>query len=143
MKKLSILLSLVFSQVAMAADIKVENAWMRATVPGQEVAGAFMNITSTDNAKLVGVTSPAAGKLELHFMSMDKGVMEMREVKAIDLPKGKTVQLAPGGLHIMLFDLKQPMKQGDTLPMTLDIITANKHHESIRVDVSVRDLGGK
>ncbi len=143
MKKLSILLSLLFSQAAMAADIKVENAWMRATAPGQEVAGAFMSITSTDNAKLVGVTSPAAGKLELHSMSMDKGVMEMREVKAIDLPKGKTVQLAPGSLHIMLFNLKQPMKQGETLPMTLDIVTANKHHESIKVDVSVRDLGGK
>jgi hypothetical protein len=102
-----------------------------------------MNITSTDNAKLVGVSSPAAGKLELHSMSMDKGVMEMRQIKTIELPKGKTVQLAPGGLHVMLFDLKQPMKQGETVPMTLDIVTADQHHESIKVDVSVRDLGGK
>jgi hypothetical protein len=143
MKKLSILFSIIFSQAAMAADIKVEHAWMRATAPGQEVAGAFMDITSTDNAKLVGATSPAAGKLEIHSMSMNNGVMEMRQMKSINLPKGKTIQLAPGGLHVMLFDLKQPMKQGETIPMTLDVITADKHHESIKVDVSVRDLGGK
>jgi hypothetical protein len=143
MKKLSILFSIIFSQAAMAADIKVEHAWMRATAPGQEVAGAFMDITSTDNAKLVGATSPAAGKLEIHSMSMDNGVMEMRQMKSIDLPKGKTIQLAPGGLHVMLFDLKKPFKQGETIPMTLDVVTADKRHESIKVDVSVRDLGGK
>jgi hypothetical protein len=74
---------------------------------------------------------------------MNNGVMEMRQMKSINLPKGKTIQLAPGGLHVMLFDLKQPMKQGETIPMTLDVITADKHHESIKVDVSVRDLGGK
>jgi hypothetical protein len=143
MKKLSILFSIIFSQAAIAADIKVEHAWMRATAPGQEVAGAFMDITSTGNAKLIGVTSPAAGKLELHSMSMDNGVMEMRQMKSIDLPKGKTIQLAPGGLHVMLFDLKKPMKQGETVPITLDVVTADQHHESIKVDVSVRDLGGK
>lgn len=143
MKKLSILLGIVFSQVAMAADIKVENAWMRATAPGQAVAGAFMEITCPVNAKLVGATSPAAGKLELHTMSMDNGVMEMRQVPAIDLPKGKTIKLAPGGLHVMLFDLKQPMKQGTTIPVTLDIVNADKQHENIKVDVTVRDLGGK
>jgi hypothetical protein len=143
MKKLTILLGIVLSQTAIAADVKVDNAWMRATAPGQEVAGAFMNITSTDNAKLVGVSSPVAGKLELHSMSMDKGVMEMRQLKTIDLPKGKTVQLAPGGLHVMLFDLKHPMKQGETVPMTLDIVTADQHHESIKVEVMVKDLGGK
>jgi hypothetical protein len=76
-------------------------------------------------------------------MSMDKGVMEMRQLKTIDLPKGKTVQLAPGGLHVMLFDLKHPMKQGETVPMTLDIVTADQHHESIKVEVMVKDLGGK
>ena len=142
MKKLSFILSIVFSQVAMAADIKIENAWMRATAPGQAVAGAFMEITSPVNAKLVGATSPAAGKLELHLMNMNNGIMEMREVKSIDLTKGKTIKLAPGGLHIMLFNLKQSVKQGDTVPMTLDIITANKH-QSLKVDISVRDLGGQ
>jgi hypothetical protein len=143
MKKLSILFSIIFSQAAIAADIKVEHAWMRATAPGQEVAGAFMDITSTGNAKLIGVTSPAAGKLELHSMSMDNGVMEMRQMKSIDLPKGKTIQLAPGGLHVMLFDLKKPMKQGETVPITLDVVTADQRHENIKVDVSVRNLGGK
>ncbi len=146
MKKLSIILGIVCSQAAMtamAADIKIENAWMRATAPGQAVAGAFMEITSPANAQLVGATSPAAGKLELHTMSMNNGIMEMRQVPAIDLPKGKTIKLAPGGLHVMLLDLKQTMKQGEIIPMTLDVITTNKHHESIKVDVRVRDLGGK
>lgn len=143
MKNLTLLLGIVFSQATMAADIKVDNAWMRATAPGQEVAGAFMNITSTDNAKLVGVSSPAAGKLGLHSMSMDNGIMEMRQINTIALPKGKTVQLTPGSLHVMLFDLKHPMKQGETVPMTLDIVTADQHHASIKVEVIVKDLGGK
>ncbi|NOT17004.1 MAG: copper chaperone PCu(A)C [Sulfuriferula sp.] len=143
MKKAALLLSLIFAQTAFAADIKVSNAWMRATAPGQAVAGAFMDITSPVNAQLISATSPAAGKLELHTMSMDKGIMDMHEVKQIDLPKGKTISLAPGGLHVMLFDLKQAMKQGDSIPMKLDIVTANKKHQYININVSVRDLGGK
>jgi hypothetical protein len=143
MKKIALLLSLMLAQTAFAADIKVSNAWMRATAPGQEVAGAFMDITSTVNAKLISASSPAAGKLELHTMSMDKGIMDMHEVTQIDLPKGKTISLAPGSLHVMLFDLKQAMKQGDSIPMTLDIVTANKKHQYINIKVSVRNLGGQ
>ena len=142
MKRWAILVGMLLTQVAVAADVKVEQAWMRATAPGQEVAGAYLNITSAVDAKLVGVSSPAAGTVQLHTMSMNQGVMEMREMKEIALPKNKTVKLAPGGLHIMLFDLKQTMKPGDVVPMTLDVATSARHHEKIEVKVEVRDLGG-
>lgn len=142
MKYLAILVAALCAQIALAADVKVEHAWMRATAPGQEVAGAFMDITSATDASLVGVSTPAAGTAQLHTMNMDGGVMEMREMKEIALPAHKTVKLAPGGLHIMLFDLKQAMKPGDVIPVTLDIVTSPRHHEKIDVKVEVRDLGG-
>jgi periplasmic copper chaperone A len=142
MKRLAILLGMLCTQAALAGDVTVEHAWMRATAPGQAVAGAFMDITSAADAKLVGASSPLAGTAQLHTMSMSQGMMDMHEVKDIPLPKGKTVKLAPGGLHVMLFDLKQPMKQGDVVPLTLDIVTAPGHHEKVDVKVEVRDLGG-
>lgn len=142
MKRLAILVGMLCAQIALAADVKVEHAWMRATAPGQAVAGAFMDITSASDARLMGASSPVAGTVQLHTMSMTDGVMEMREMKEIALPKNKTVKLAPGGLHIMLFDLKQAMKPGDVIPVTLDIATTPKHHEKVEVKVEVRDLGG-
>ncbi|OIQ62948.1 hypothetical protein GALL_555170 [mine drainage metagenome] len=142
MKNLAILVGMLCTQIALAADVKVEHAWMRATAPGQEVAGAFMDISSATEATLVGVSTPAAGTAQLHTMSMNGGVMEMREMKEIALPAHKTVKLAPGGLHIMLFDLKQAMKPGDVIPVTLDIATSARHHEKMEVNVEVRDLGG-
>ncbi len=110
MKRLGILALVFMAQGAMAAGVSIENVWIRATVPDQQVAGAYMEITSPVNARLVGAQSPAAGSMEIHFMRMNHGVMEMREIKALPLPKGKTVTLAPGGFHLMLFDLKQPFK---------------------------------
>lgn len=130
------------AQAAVAAEVKVENAWMRATAPGQQVAGAFMDITSPVDAKLVGAASPVAGSMEVHSMRMNQGVMEMREIKALALPKNKTVRLAPGGFHLMLFDLKQAMKPGETVPITLTIETADKKRATVAVQAQVRDLGG-
>ncbi|BBP02598.1 transporter [Sulfuriferula plumbiphila] len=138
------MLALAFiAQTAMAADVKVENVWMRATVPGQQVAGAYMDITSPVNARLVGVQSAAAGSMEIHFMRIHHGVMEMREVKALPLPRGKTVKLAPGGFHLMLFDLKRPFKTGETVPIKLTIETADKKRETMDVTAQVRDLNGQ
>lgn len=138
------ILALAFiAQTAMATDTKVENVWMRATVPGQQVAGAYMEITSPVNARLLGAQSPAAGSMEIHFMRMDHGVMEMREVKTLPLPKGKTVKLAPGGFHLMLFDLKQPFKTGETVPIKLTIETADKKRETVEVTAQVRGLSGE
>ena len=106
MKRLVILVGMLLTQVALAADENVEQAWLRATAPGQEVAGAYMNITSTTAAKLVGASSPAAGPVQLHIMTKANGVMEMHELKNIAYPKKKTLKLGHGGMHNMLFVLQ-------------------------------------
>lgn len=142
MKRMTILAFALLAQSAWATDIKVDNAWLRATVPGQQVAGAFMDITSPVNAKLIGAKSDVAGSMEMHSMSMKNGVMEMREIKTLPLPKGKLVKLSPGGFHLMLFDLKQPMKAGEIVPIKLTIETANKKQEIIEVKAQVRDMQG-
>ena len=118
---------------AWAGQITVSNAWVRATVPGQEVAGAFMDIQSDANARLVSVRSTAIPRVEVHEMKMDGDVMRMREVKAIDLPKGATVSLKPGGYHIMLMNLKKPIAAGDKIPLTLVIETQGKR-EKVQVE---------
>lgn len=143
MMKQFILLGLLLAHTAMAANVKVANVWMRATAPGQQVAGAYMDITSPVNAALIKVQSPAAGRMEIHLMQMNHGVMEMREVKTLALPKGKTVKLAPGGFHLMLFDFKQPFKAGEMVPITLFIETADKKQETVNVVAEVRDLNGQ
>ncbi len=133
-----ILLASVLTLPALAADIKIENAWVRAPAPGQQVVGGFMDITSPRDAKLISVSSNVAGTTELHEMRMKDGVMIMRPVQHIVLPKGQTVKLEPGGLHIMLIDLKKPLKSGDKIDIRLKIKQGNKQ-ESVKVNAEVRD----
>ena len=102
-----------------AQTVEVTGAWVRATVPGQQGTGAFMRITARDGARLVGVSSPVAGVAEVHEMKMDGDIMKMRAVPALELPPGQTVQLRPGGYHLMLMELKQPLPKGSTVPLTL------------------------
>lgn len=143
MKQFILLGLLLLAHTAMAANVKVTNVWMRATAPGQQVAGAYMDIASPVNATLIKIQSPAAGRMEIHLMQMNHGVMEMREVKTLALPKGKTVKLAPGGFHLMLFDFKQPFKAGEMVPIKLFIETADKKQETVNVVAEVRDLNGQ
>ena len=112
--------SLVVASVAAAAQpVQVSNAWMRPTVPGQQATGAYMSLTAPKALTLVGISTPAAGIAEVHEMKMDGDVMKMREIPALALPAGKTVNLKPGGLHVMLMDLKQPVAKDTRVPMTL------------------------
>lgn len=107
---------------AFAADapVDVQHAWARATVKGQMATGAFMTLTAKEGVKLVGVASPVAGVAQVHEMKMEGGVMKMAEVKGgLALPTGKAVELKPGGYHIMLMDLKAPLENNSTLPVTL------------------------
>ena len=124
-----------------AEMVSVGNAWARATAPGQKTAGAYMELTSEVDAALVAVASPAAGKTELHTMSMDGGVMRMRPVAKIDLPAKKAVKLAPGGLHVMLLDIRQPLKEGDKVPLTLTIRGGGNAQSTIKVEAQVRAAG--
>ena len=102
-----------------SANVDVKDAWVRSTVPGQMGTGAFMKITAKTGAKLVGVSSPVAGVGEVHEMTMDKDIMRMRAVPALDLPAGKTIELKPGSYHVMLMDLKQPLLKDSKVPLTL------------------------
>jgi len=104
-----------------AGDIQVQNAWARATAPGQDAASVDLSITSKQAAALTGVSSPVARTAALHSMVMEGGMMRMREVASIDLPPGKSVNLGKSGYHVMLVGLKAPLKEGDSVPLMLSI----------------------
>lgn len=116
-----------------AGDVKIDHAWVRATAPGQKVAGAFMEITADRDMELVAGTTPRANHVELHFMRMDGGVMEMRELESIKLPKGKAVSLEPGGLHAMLIGLTSQVVTGEKVPMTLTFRDSQGKQENIGI----------
>ena len=121
-------------------DIEVSAAWVRATAPGQDTAGVDMTITSKHAARLVGVSSPVAKSAELHSMMNMAGMMEMREVDAVDLPSGKPVNLGASGYHVMLNQLKAPLKEGDSVPLILSIMVGENEMVKIRTTAEVRSL---
>ncbi len=128
---------------AFAGDIEIKAPWVRGTVAGQTATGAFMEVTSKAGATLVGAASPVAGLTEIHEMKMDGGVMKMRAIARLDLPAGKPVVLGPGGYHVMLMNLKQTIKTGESVPLTLQFETRDKKAETIDVVAEVRDPTGK
>lgn len=120
-----------------AQTVEVTNAWVRATVPGQKATGAFMSLTAKDGARLVGASSPVAGLAEVHEMKMDGDIMRMRALPLLDLPAGKTVQLKPGGYHLMLTELKQPLPKAGTMPLTLRFVDAKGTESRLELNVPV------
>ena len=122
------------------SPVEVSNAWARATVPAQTVGGVYMDIRSATSARLVGAATSAAARAEIHNMTMENGVMKMSPVNGIELPAGQSVKLAPGGYHVMLLDLKQPLKAGDSVPVTLTIERADKSRTSLDVKAEVRAI---
>ena len=123
---------------AFAQNVTVTDAWARATVQGQKATGAFMKITAKDNAKLVGVSSPAAGVAEIHEMKMEKDIMKMAALpNGLDLPAGKAVELKPGGYHVMLMDLKAPLAKDTTVPVTLTFQDAKGVKSNVELKVQV------
>ena len=116
----------IVSGIAAAEDyqvktLRVSNPFTRATPPGAKVAGDFMSIENQgkDADRLVSASSPVACVVEIHEMTMDGGLMKMRAVKGVDLKPGATIELRPGGYHVMLEDLKRPLKDGEQIPLTL------------------------
>ncbi len=130
-----------WSVLAGAADLRVHDAWARATLPGQKVAGVFMTLTSTSGARLVGVESQAARVAEIHEMRHEDGVMKMRQREALDLPPGEAVKLAPGGYHVMLMDIRQPLAAGQEVTLTLVLEQGGSRH-SVQVIAPVKAAGG-
>ena len=125
-----------------AGDIQISGAWSRATAPGQDAASVDMTITSKQAATLVGVSSPVARTAELHSMTTEGGMMKMREVKSIALPAGKHVNLGESGYHLMLTGLKAPLKEGETVPLTLSIKVGKQGAVKIETVAEVRSLTG-
>ena len=129
-----------------AQTITISNAWARATVQGQKATGAFMTVTSKENAKLVAVSSPVAGIVEIHEMKMEKDVMKMSALpNGLDLPAGKAVELKPGGFHIMLMDLKLSLTKDVAVPLTLTFqdSSGKKSQQVVQVPVSVQPPSGQ
>ena len=123
---------------ASAQNVTVTDAWARATVQGQKATGAFMKITAKDSAKLVGVSSPVAGVVEIHEMKMDKDVMKMSALpNGLELPAGKAVELKPGGYHVMLMDLKAPLAKDTTIPLTITVQDAKGVKSTVELKLLV------
>jgi len=139
-KQLIALSFFAFFSLAAAAEVTVTAPWARATVASQKSSGAFLQLQSSKATRLVAASSPLAGRVELHEMSMQNNVMSMRALSAIDLPAGQLVELRPGAFHVMLFDLRQPLKAGDKLPLTLEFDDGHNGRESITVQAEIREL---
>jgi copper(I)-binding protein len=130
------LAALLFALPAVA-QVTVTDAYVRSTVKGQMATAAFMKLQSAKDARLVEAKSPVAGVVEIHEMVMQDNVMRMRAVDAVDLPAGRKVELKPGGYHVMLMDIKQRVKTGDVVPVTLVIDTGGKR-ETMEIRAPVR-----
>jgi len=120
------------------ADVDVKAAWARPTVAGQMGTGAFMQLMSRDGARLLGASSDVAGVVEIHEMAMEGNVMRMRPIRVLDLPPGGTVDLKPGGHHMMLMDLKRPLAVGEKIKVNLQLETRDKKLVTQPIEVEVR-----
>ena len=125
-------------QAALAQDVEVTGAWARATVQGQTASGVFMHLTARQGARLVAASTPVAGVAEVHEMRMEGDVMKMAALKdGLALPAGKTVDLQPGGYHLMLQDLKLPLKKESSIPLSLVFVDAKGQRSTLELKVPV------
>ena len=139
-----LLLALAASLVATvtSAQTTASDPWVRGTVAQQKATGLFVQLTSVQGARLLSASSAAAASVEIHEMAMNGNVMTMRVLtEGLVLPAGKAVALKPGGQHLMLQGLKQPLKAGDTVSVTLVIAGADKKRETLEIKAPVRALG--
>ena len=142
---LAALLAALFAVPARAEEVKagdlvISQAWSRATPKGAKTAGGYLTIENKGSTpdRLVRESGDIAGKVEVHEMAMNNGVMTMRPLdKGLVIEPGKTVKLAPGGYHLMMFDLKGPLKQGDKVPVTLEFEKAGK----VTLSLDVQGVG--
>ncbi len=120
-------------------SLKIDHPFARATPPGAKTGGVFVTLENTgDHAdRLMSVSSPVAGVAEIHEMKLDAGVMKMRDVGTLEVKAGETVQLKPSGYHVMLSELRQPLKVGDRFPLTLNFENAG----AVEVSVWVEAMG--
>ncbi len=124
-------------RTAPGEPVQVEGAWVRSAVVGQQGTGGFMRITARQPMQLIGVATPVAGTAEIHEMKMEGDVMRMRAVGQVELPAGQAVEFKPGGYHLMLMDLKQPLKPGTRVALTLVLRDALGNQRKLDLSVPV------
>ncbi len=122
--------------------VKIDDPWVRGTVAAQKATGAFMRLTPSTNARLVAAQSSVAGVVEIHEMAMVDNVMKMRQIPGLDLAAGRGLDLKPGGYHVMLMELKQQLKGGDIVPITLVFEDAAGKRFIQDIKAPVAALGG-
>lgn len=135
-----VLFAALFAAATAHAQVAIESPWLRATAPGAKVGGGYLTIRNTGTAadRLVGASSPAAARVELHVHFKEGEVMKMREVRAFDVPAQGSFELKPGGAHLMFMELRQPFKEGDRVPVTLKFEKAGE----VSAEFHVGRLGG-
>lgn len=133
-------LFLLGTALQVSAQTQVEDAWVRATVAGQQATGAFMTVTASSDSKLLSVQTPVAKIVQIHESTMKNDVMSMQPVDFVALPAGKAVTLDPHSYHVMLIDLVGQVKEGDKVPLILTVENANGEKESIKVEAEARAL---
>lgn len=129
------------ANTAAKTDVVITDSWVRENAPGQSVGAAYMTLNSPQDSTLVYVETPAAGTVEIHSMNMENNVMKMRMLEELPLKAGKPEMLAPGGFHLMLFDLKAPLKAGENAVFKLCFKdkTGNITHQNVTLPIKAAD----
>ena len=135
-----VLFAMLFAAATAHAQIAIETPWLRATAPGAKVGGGYLLIRNTGASadRLVGASSTAAARVELHVHAREGEVMKMREVRALDVPAQGSFELKPGGAHLMFLEIKRPFKEGERVPVKLSFEKAGE----VSADFHVGRLGG-
>ncbi|MDA1116832.1 MAG: copper chaperone PCu(A)C [Proteobacteria bacterium] len=121
--------------------MSVEQPWSRATPPGATIGAGFMQLKNAGGTaqRVVGASSPVAGRVEMHVTTREGDVMKMRQVQAFDIPAGGSFELKPGGVHLMLVDLRRPLNKGEKVPLTLKLEKGGE----LKVDLTVEEIGAR
>lgn len=130
-------LMLLCASTLVHAEVRIDDAWARASMPGQQVGGVFFVATSSDGAEIRGARCECAATVQLHQTQEQQGMARMVEQASVRLPAGQPVQFRPGGLHVMLFGLKTALREGQTFVLHLSVDEKGKLSE-IPVKVTVR-----
>lgn len=138
--RLLALVAALLAAPSVLAQVAVIDPWVRGVVPAQKATGAFMHLRAAADTTLVGASSPAAKVVEIHQMSMEGGVMRMSAIDKLALPAGRTVKLEPGGYHVMLMGLVAPLKEGDSIAITLALKDKDGKPWTVDVKAPVRAL---
>jgi periplasmic copper chaperone A len=138
LQKCAVAVTLLIPLLAVAQGVAVRDAWVRGTLPGQTATGAYMALTASADGVVVSVSSPLARIAEIHRMVLEDNVMKMRAVPGLKLPAGRTVEMKPGGYHLMLMDLTRALREGESVPVILTVESADGSRNAVHFAAVVR-----